>query len=178
MRLFLWSAPYLVIIPSITVYIIFINKNIFYSLIKVTLSLLFVFHIFNFLTITPYHYTFLNYFSGKKELRYKKFENDYWSTSLKELILSSKLVDDNVTFYSCGVSPGIAKKYMKQKYKRSEFTNESNASYIIMTNRTLISKKDNKITNCYDEYQLENIHQVKRNGIVLSAIKKNKRDKN
>ena len=66
---------------------------------------------------------------------------------------------------------------MKQKYKRSEFTDESNASYIIMTNRTLISKKDNKITNCYDEYQSENFHQIVRNGIVLSAIKKNKKKK-
>ena len=176
LRLFLWSAPCLVIIPSITAYIIFINKNFYYNFAKVILSLLFVFHIFNFLTITPYHYTFLNYFSGEKELRYKKFENDYWSTSLKELILSSNLGDDSVTFYSCGVSPGIAKKYMKQKYKRSKFTNKNEASYIIMTNRTLISEKDNKITNCYDEYQLENIHKVSRNGIVLSAIKKNKND--
>tara|TARA_Y200000002_G_scaffold378015_1_gene384600 strand:+ start:102 stop:1664 length:1563 start_codon:yes stop_codon:yes gene_type:complete len=176
LRLFLWSAPCLVIIPSITTYIIFINKNFYYNFTKVILSLLFIFHIFNFLTITPYHYTFLNYFSGEKEFRYKKFENDYWSTSLKELILSSKLDDDNVTFYSCGVSPGIAKKYMKQQYKRSEFTNKNEASYIIMTNRTLISEKNNKITNCYDEYQLENIHKVMRNGIVLSAIKKNKND--
>ena len=70
----------------------------------------------NFLTITPYHYTFLNYFSGNKELRYKKFENDYWSTSLKELILSSELGDGRITFYSCGVNPEIAKMYMKQKY--------------------------------------------------------------
>ena len=121
-RLFLWSAPYLVIIPSITAYVIFINKNFFIKLLKIVLSFLFIFHIFNFLTITPYHYTFLNYFSGKKELRYKKFENDYWSTSLKELILSSKLGDGRVTYYSCGVSPEIAKIYMRQKYKRSEFT--------------------------------------------------------
>ena len=175
-RLFLWSAPYLVIIPSITTYIIFINKNFFYNLIKITLSVLFAFHILNFLTITPYHYTFLNYFSGNKELRYKKFENDYWSTSLKELILSSELGDGRITFYSCGVNPEIAKMYMKQKYKRSEFTNKTNATYIIMTNRTLLSKKDNKITNCYDEYRAENVHQIKRNGIILSAIKKNKNE--
>ena len=175
-RLFLWSAPYLVIIPSITTYIIFINKNLFYNLIKITLAVLFAFHILNFLTITPYHYTFLNYFSGNKELRYKKFENDYWSTSLKELILSSELGDGRITFYSCGVNPEIAKMYMKQKYKRSEFTNKTNATYIIMTNRTLLSKKDSKITNCYDEYRAENVHQIKRNGIILSAIKKNKNE--
>merc|ERR1711991_566747 len=55
-RLFLWSTPYLVIIPSITTYIIFINRNLFYNLIKITLAILFSFHILNFLTITPYHY--------------------------------------------------------------------------------------------------------------------------
>ena len=175
-RLFLWSTPYLVIIPSITTYIIFINKNSFYNLIKITLSALFAFHILNFLTITPYHYTFLNYFSGDQELRYKKFENDYWSTSLKELILSSNLGDGRITFYSCGVNPEIAKMYMKQKYRRSEFTNKIDATYVIMTNRTLFSEKNNKITNCYDEYGIENVHHIKRNGIILSLIKRNKNE--
>ena len=175
-RLFLWSTPYLVIIPSITTYIIFKNKDSFYKIIKVLLSVLFTFHILNFLTITPYHYTFLNYFSGKKMLRYKKFENDYWSTSLKELILSSKLGNGRITYYSCGINPEIAKIYMKQKYKRSEFTDKNSATYIIMTNRTVLSQKDNKITNCYDEYGTKNVHQIKRNGIILSAIKKNKNE--
>ncbi len=175
-RLFLWSVPYLVIIPSITIYVIFINKNFLYNIIKIALSFLIAFHILNFLTITPYHYTFLNFFSGNKELRYKKFENDYWSTSLKELILSSNLGDGRIKFYSCGVNPEIAKIYMKQKYKRSEQTNKNNATYVIMTNRTLLSEKNNKITNCYDEYRAENVHQIKRNGIVLSVIKKIKNE--
>ena len=90
--------------------------------------------------------------------------------------MSSELGDGRITFYSCGVNPEIAKMYMKQKYKRSEFTNKTNATYIIMTNRTLLSKKDSKITNCYDEYRAENVHQIKRNGIILSAIKKNKNE--
>ena len=81
----------------------FYKQKLLYNLIKITLSVLFAFHILNFLTITPYHYTFLNYFSGNKELRYKKFENDYWSTSLKELIMSSKLGDGRITYYSCGL---------------------------------------------------------------------------
>lgn len=176
LRLFLWSSPYLTVIPAVVIYLIYINKNFFYSLAKVLVSILFLFHIFNFLTITPYHYTFLNYFSGKKDLRYQKFENDYWSTSLKELIYSSNLVGDNIKFSSCGVSPGITKIYMKQRYKRSEFTSIADASYIIMTNRTLFSKKKNKISNCFDEYNFENVHQITRNGIILSAIKKNKND--
>ena len=114
LRLFLWSAPYLVVIPSITAYVIFLNKSYFYNIIKIFILILFVLNIFNFLTITPYHYTYLNLFSGKKENRYQKFENDYWSTSLKELILSSDLGDGKINFYSCGVSPEITKIYMKK----------------------------------------------------------------
>ena len=173
LRLFLWSAPYLAIIPSITLYLIFTKSNIFYNITKIFLAILIFFHLINFLTITPYHYTFLNLFSGEKKSRYQKFENDYWSTSLKELILSSDLGNDKIDYFSCGVSPDITKIYMKQRYKRSEYTNKNSASYVIMTNRTLFSEKDNKPSNCYDEYNSEIVHLVSRNGIILSAIKKN-----
>tara|TARA_Y100000992_G_C21267917_1_gene495003 strand:+ start:840 stop:2309 length:1470 start_codon:yes stop_codon:yes gene_type:complete len=172
LRLFLWGAPYLIIIPSITTYLIFINNNFYFNSIKFFLIILILLHIFNFLTITPYHYTYLNIFSGEKDGRYKKFENDYWSTSLKELILSSNLGDGKINFHSCGVSPEITKIYMKEKYNRSEYTIREKASYIIMTNRTVYSKNNKKITNCYDEYKQENVHQISRNGIILSAIKK------
>ena len=139
---------------------------------KFILIFLFLFHLVNFIKITPYHYTYLNFFAGPVEQRYKKFENDYWSTSLKELIISSKLSEDKINFYTCGVSPEIVKNYMKQRYKRSEFTRLNEADYIIMTNRTLFSSKENKISNCFDEYSSDNVHQVQRNGIILSAIKK------
>ena len=156
MRLFIWSVPYLAIIPAITIFLIYQSQFILSKLAQITLLFLFLFHIFNFLSITPYHYTFLNYFSGKKDLRYQKFENDYWSTSLKELIYSSNLVGDNIKFSSCGVSPGIVKIYMKQRYERSEFTSIADASYIIMTNRA-VSKIPNptsrsELTNCFDKY--------------------------
>ena len=32
--------------------------------------------------------------------------------------------------------------------------------------------KKQSISNCYDEYDVENVAEVKRNGLVLSAIKK------
>ncbi len=172
-RLFLWSVPYLVIIPSISIFVILKNKYIF---LKYILSILIVFHFINFVSITPYHYTYLNFLSGPKNERYKKFENDYWSTSLKELIDSSDLKENKINFHTCGVSPEIVKKYMKKKYNRSEFTYLNNANYIIMTNRTLFSKKNKEISNCFDEYSTDNIHQVIRNGIVLSAIKKYKHE--
>ena len=168
-RLFLWSVPYLIVIPSIIVYLIFKYNYIVLKYVSVLLS---IFYLSSFITITPYHYTYLNILSGPKNERYQKFENDYWSTSLKELILSSDLKEQKISFYTCGVSPEIVKNYMKQKYQRSEFTNLRDAEYIVMTNRTLFSKKDNKISNCFNEYVSDNVHQVVRNGIILSAIKK------
>jgi len=168
-RLFLWSVPYLVIIPSITIFLILENKKI---ILKYILAFLFIFHLINFLTITPYHYTYLNIFNGPKNERYKRFENDYWSTSLRELIFSSNLSEKKINFHTCGVSPEIVKNYMSQKYKRSEFSKLNEANYVIITNRTLFSNKNNKISNCFDEYSSDNVHQVVRNGIILSAIKR------
>ena len=92
--------------------------------------------------IVFYHYTFLNFLSGEKESRYKKFENDYWSVSLKELIQNSNLPGKKINFFSCGVNPSVVKNYMKQKYKNVVYTDLKEASYIIMTNRTLFSEKN------------------------------------
>ena len=61
---------------------------------------------------------------------------------------------------------------MRQKYDNIEYTNYENATYAIMTNRTLYSMKNQSISNCYDEFKFENIAEVKRNGLILSAIKK------
>ena len=61
---------------------------------------------------------------------------------------------------------------MKKKYKNSYYTNFKNANYLILANRTLYSEKNKKISNCFDEYDYENIFVIKRNGVILSAIKK------
>ena len=75
---------------------------------------------YNFIKFTPYHYTYLNYLSEANK-GYQKFENDYWSISLKELILSSNLKDVKINFSVCGVNASVAKIYMKQKYKNVEY---------------------------------------------------------
>ena len=148
----LWVAPYLVLIPAITFFLLINYKNIFFTFLKSIAIILIVFHIINFLNITPYHYTYLNSLSGEKKERYKKFENDYWSVTLKELILSSNLPEKKINYHTCGVSPGLTKSYMKQRYGNVEYTDIKNATYIIMTNRTVSSRKSDKITNCFDEY--------------------------
>ena len=172
LRLFLWFTPYLVIIPAIVFSYLINDNNFLFKSIKIIFLFLFVLHLINFIKITPYHYTFLNYFSGNIEERYKQFENDYWSVSLKELILSSNLPEKKINYITCGTSLGIVKTYMKEKYGNAEYTNLNSANYIIMTNRTLYSKKSKSISNCFDEYDFENVAEVKRNGLILSAIKK------
>ena len=67
---------------------------------------------------------------------------------------------------------------MKQRYKNVEYVDINAANYLIMTNRTLYSEKNKSISNCYDEFNFENVAEVKRNGLVLSAIKKNEIKKN
>ncbi len=171
LRLFLWVSPYLVIIPAITFFLIIDQKEILFSFLKIVTIFLMVFHIFNFIKFTPYHYTYLNILNGDKDTRYKNFENDYWSVSLKELIYSSNITDKKINYHSCGVNPSVVKIYMKNKYNNAEYTNFENATYILMTNRSITSS-NNGITNCFDKYPSDNVHEVSRNGMILSAIKK------
>ena len=72
--------------------------------------------------ITPYQYTYLNIFNGKKESNYKRFENDYWGASLKELMEkidfdSLRLIDFSGVIIDCifgvGLNREITGKYLK-----------------------------------------------------------------
>jgi len=179
LRLFIWTLPYYCIIPGLTIY--FLSKNLNSLLSKITiifLSMMFTFFLYEFLRITPYQYTYLNFLSGKKEIRYKKFENDYWGASIKELIKNSNLDNTQpILITSCGVNKKAAKEYMKKKrYSKLKFVNPDRADYIIMTNRTtskvINPKSISDITNCFDNYPGINIATVKRNSQVLSVIRK------
>ena len=176
MRLFLWCLPYFCIIPSLTFY--YLIKNFNSLKVKIT-SLLFVsfiaYFLYTFFIITPYQYTYLNIFNGKKEYRYKKFENDYWGVTLKELLEKSKFENDKTLYFSsCGINGEIAKKYLIEKKLNFILVNPENADYVIMTNRATLDTKNNpnKIINCFDSIDGKNVFSVKRNGLVLSAIKK------
>lgn len=173
LRLFMWSIPYIVLPAAIALDHLWANKDNYKKLILFT-GILFIYFIYNFITITPYHYTYLNIFTGKKSERYKKFENDYWGTSVEELIKKSNL--DKNTFLSiniCGVNRQIIKESLeKNNYTNYEF-NYINPKFIIMTNRTtMISNKKNKITNCFDMHPGTDLSVVKKNGIVLSTIRR------
>jgi len=171
-RLFMWIIPYLCIIPALSFYYLIKNNNFLKA--KSGLLILFIsaiFFFFNFISITPYHYTYLNSFNGKPENRYKKFENDYWGSSIKELVnLSDFNMKKEITIATCGVSPKVAKKYFKKKgHQNIKFLASGEAEYVIMTNRVT----DNpKLLTCFDKFTGDHIVKIKRNGLVLSAIKK------
>ena len=183
MRHFLWSIPYFCIIPGLTIYYLIENFNLIKSkLTLISLSLFIIYFLFNFFLTTPYQYTYLNLFNGKAENRYKKFENDYWAVSVNELIRKSNLdKKKHIKLAICGVHPRVYNYFKKRGYNNLMRYGPKEADYIIMTNRTshvsgkLTAESTNKtvkIMNCFDRFKGEDVFKIKRNGLLLSVIRK------
>jgi hypothetical protein len=179
LRHVLWTLPYFCIIPGLTIY--YLIENIKSIKVKLTLSLLslfIIYFLFNFFVITPYQYTYLNILNGKIENRYKKFENDYWSSSIKEL--TKKITLDKkgiISFATCGINQNVAKYYLKKNgYSNFRLGNSKDSNYIIMTNRVTSDKENaynsENLVNCFDKFKGENVYKVTRNGLLLSVIRK------
>ena len=172
MRLFLWVVPYYCLIPAVTIY--YLIKNLNLIKVKITfliLSLFFIYHLVNFITITPYQYTYLNLLNGSAEYRYKKFENDYWGISIKELVNNVDFkTKEIVKISTCGLSDNNLKKLLRQKENLNyQIVPYEESKYIIMTNRVLMHEGTK---TCFDEFLGDEIVSVKRNGLVLSTIRK------
>ena len=179
LRHVLWTLPYFCIIPGLTIY--YLIENIKFLKVKLTfsfLSLFIIYFLFNFFAITPYQYTYLNIFNGETKNRYKKFENDYWGSSIKELTKKINLdKKETISFATCGINYNGTKYYLK-KSGNSNFRlgNVNNSNYIIMTNRVTPIIDDiynsKNLTNCFDKFKGEDLYKVTRNGVVLSVIRK------
>ena len=172
LRLFLWVLPYYCIIPGLTIY--YLIENFSFIKPKITLlvlSLFIIYYLFNFLSLTPYQYTYLNFLNGKIENRYKKFENDYWAISLGELIKNANFKTDKVIrFATCGFIDAAPKPYLKKRPDLNyKFVTHNEADYIIMTNRV---SRFHGVLNCFDIFKGSDIATVKRNGLILSVIRK------
>jgi len=178
-RLFLWTLPYYCIIPGLVIYYLIKNfKFLKIKIISLAVLLLFFYYLVNFLSLTPFHYTYLNSFNGKTENRYTKFENDYWGASVNELIKSAHLNDDEtILLATCGINPKISKKYLtKYGYINFRFVSPDEADIIIMTNRVAFDLKNNVLKNpinCFDKFKGRDISKVGRNGLTLSLIREN-----
>ena len=183
-RHLLWTLPYFCIIPGLTIY--YLIENIKFIIPKLTLSvitLFIIYFLYSFFLITPYQYTYLNILNGKTENRYKKFENDYWGSSIKELIKKINInKKEKIIFATCGINQEIAKFYLKKMgYLNFSFGNPQNSNYMIMTNRVILNNtnldhenkwKSENLTNCFDKYKGADSFKVVRNGILLSVIRK------
>ncbi len=183
MRHYLWVIPYFCVIPGLTIFYLIENFHLLKA--KLTLSFLSIFILYllyNFFISTPYQYTYLNLFNGKSENMYKKFENDYWGVSANELIKSVSFDKNKITKLAiCGVHPRIFDYLKNQGEVNLIRAHPKDADYIIMTNRVLLvsgsltkssNNKTVKMMNCFDRFKGQNVFELKRNGLLLSAIRK------
>ena len=181
MRLFLWSLPYFCIIPALTIYFLLQNyRTVLNKSILGIIVVLIFYHLFNFFALSPYQYAYLNIFGSKSAS--EKFENDYWGTSVKELVKKSSFLHEGGKLGVCGVNEQVVKRLLKKnKFNRVKIVNlQNDYDFIIMTNRTTwldmnLSwdiKDKNKITNCFKKFNGTILSSVKRNDILLSVIKK------
>ena len=184
-RLFLYLIPFICIIPALVFFFLFkMIKDRLYKFIFLILISLKIFLLFNFISLTPYQYVYLNIFAGKYSENYKKFENDYWGVSTKKLISHINqnreiFGDSKIKVAICGLEKNTQKKYLK-KIKNFEFelvdVNE-NFDYIIMNNRVVMNVENesydsNKAQTCFQKYFGEDLITVERRGLILTKITK------
>ena len=183
LRLFLYTIPYFNIIPALTIYYLIKNFKLFVPKILSSITLvLFLYYLFIFISLTPFHYTYLNTFAGNFSETYKKFENDYWSISIKELIkkipketyLAS---NKKIKLSFCGASHKSAiLELNKIENLNYEIKNlyDNDVDFIIMTNRVVPDHNNDTISNvkgCFEKFKGKNIVSVKRNGLTLSILR-------
>ena len=185
LRLFLHIMPYFNIIPGLVIYYLLINLNTITSkLLSITLTALFVYYIYIFISLTPYQYTYLNKLNGDFATSYNKFENDYLATSIKELIRkipnNTNIITNNkkIKISFCGAPHNLSRREL-DKLKNFDYEvmdlYEGNYDYVIMTNRALPDRDENTLENvksCFDKIKGEDIIKVERNGLMLSTLRK------
>ena len=179
LRLFLWLIPYFCIVPGLAIYFLVSNlKNKKIKIVFIGVNILATFYLINFFLLTPYQYTYLNIFNGKPSNHSKKFENDYWGVSIKELIRKNNLQFKNNTKVAvCGANSEAIKKYFKKfKSINVNFVSYEESEYILMTNKVAYDNESisnlSKAKTCYDKFEGINISTVSRRGLVLSTIRK------
>jgi len=190
LRVFLYLIPYICIIPGLAIYYLIINYKINISKILFTgIFSLFAYYLLIFFSLTPYQYTYLNVLNGDFSKAHKKFENDYWAVSIKELVnqISNNkdlLNNKELKLAFCGTVDDNVKPYLKKiknfQFKQVNWSTED-YDYIIMTNRVIqpnLTEKSVDADNlknyktCFDRFKGVDVIIVSRNGLVLSTLRK------
>ena len=177
LRLFLYLMPYLSIIPAIVIFYFLENLQLkLNKIIFASISILFVYCVYNFFSLTPYQYTYLNTFNGKFSESHQKFESDYWATSIKELLQNTNFKKGNqIKLALCGMGKGqVSYVLKKNNFKNIKIvTPEENYDYIMMTNRIYFTPNNKNLKICYDQFPGKTISSVKRKGLTISLIRSN-----
>ena len=183
-RLFLYIVPFISIIPSILIYYLIKTFSTLTSkFLTLTLALLIAHYVYIFVSLTPYQYTYLNNFNGNFSSAHYKFENDYFATSIKELV--KKISNENNLFPKdreikiafCGVNHKNVMNELDKinlKYKVENLL-DGKYEYLIMTNRVHVEQASMKkidVKSCYERFTGKNIINVERNGLILSTLRK------
>ena len=174
LRYFLYIIPFIIIISSLSLYVIF---RWFNSIVKFFFVFLFIYNLLIFFILSPYQYIFINNLNGKFKNNLNMYEIDYWGISLKELIknlVKADILNDkdkNYKIATCGLNQEIVEFYLK-KYSSNKFKFVSlieNYDYIIMVNR--VDTKDNiKFETCFNNHFKKEIISVKRNDLQISIV--------
>ena len=190
LRLFLYFIPYICIIPGLVIYYLITNYKIHISKILLTaIFSLFAYYLLIFFSLTPYQYTYLNVLNGNFSKAYKKFENDYWTISIKELVNKipnnkNLLNNKELRLTFCGAADNNVKFYLKKiknfQFKQVNWLTED-YDYIIMTNKTVIPNVSDEnmgkynltnIKTCFEKFKGKDLISVERNGLMLSTLRK------
>jgi len=172
-RLFIWIIPYFLIIPASCLFFLINNKNMF---VKKIFFLCFIFkivYLYNFFFITPYSYSYFNFFAGSNKDKHKKFEVDYWSLSLGELIKNINFHDKSLKIASCGFQPELGQMYFKKyhnKYIKFSSYYEKDTSFALIINR--VSNFNGNHMTCDEMLPGDDLFIVSRNGQFFSSFRK------
>ena len=177
-RYILYIVPFICLVCSISIYYIFKSSHIIFKFLKYIFILLFIYNLSIFFKLTPYQYIFINNFNGKFSNNLNNFENDYWGTSIKELLIKAKNKDifnkdKNYKIATCGLHTSIVKYYLNKDFDiEYNFVNSNEEyDYIIFINR--VDTTSNNLNNpktCYSKFNNKNIVNVIRNGLPIAFI--------
>ena len=178
-RLILFLIPFLSTISSIGLWYLIKNYNeikVYYKSVLFLILILNVLFLARFISITPYNYVYVNYFSSPVfSNSQNKYEHDYWLTSVGELTKKIRSKYGNKTsemkIALCGGRALTHGYYFATILKNFNIYNFEEADFVIVSNRNL--QYDKK--TCIQKFSGDDLVSVKKNGLLLSSFRKIKK---
>ena len=172
--------PIFNILPAIFIYYLFFGKKVkFKKFVIIVLTPFLLYFFICFITITPYQYTYLNLFN-KFLLKENSFENDYWGSSVKELVknfVNLESINPSTKIASCGLNDDVLEYYLNKNGIKNYIKTDMNSDfdYAVLINRAIYHQQNQGVKNqtCFQKFKNnENLYILSKNSIVLSKIVK------